>query len=270
MLSIKIFDDSFKHASTMANGHIGIKPKYFEWYRGEEKRDIVIFTDNRLNMIEQSYCHGKINIALLIEPRVIYPKTYEYISYNYEKFDYVLTHHKYLLDLDKRFIYYPYGGTWIHPEDHKIYPKTKNISIIVSNKNKTAGQILRHDIIKLFGNKIDLVCGYGYKPIKYKLDALKDYRYSIVVENCKEETYFTEKLIDCWVTGTIPIYYGCNINGVLPFCNLEDLEETIKICDEKFYNKNDLMIMENFNEAHKFVCIEDWIYENFLRNIINH
>lgn len=45
--------------------------------------------------------------------------------------------------------------------------------------------------------------------IKNKKDALKDYKFSIAIENCVEENYITEKLFDCILTDTTPIYYGC-------------------------------------------------------------
>ena len=32
--------------------------------------------------------------------------------------------------------------------------------------------------------------------------------FSIVIENSIESDYFTEKLLDCFLTGTIPIYVG--------------------------------------------------------------
>ena len=32
--------------------------------------------------------------------------------------------------------------------------------------------------------------------------------FSIAIENASYETYFTEKLLDCFATGTIPVYYG--------------------------------------------------------------
>jgi hypothetical protein len=38
---------------------------------------------------------------------------------------------------------------------------------------------------------------------------LRDYRYSIAIENCSERGYSTEKIADCFLTNTVPIYYGC-------------------------------------------------------------
>jgi hypothetical protein len=36
-----------------------------------------------------------------------------------------------------------------------------------------------------------------------------DYQFSLVIENSRQVNYFSEKLIDCLITKTIPIYWGC-------------------------------------------------------------
>jgi hypothetical protein len=42
-----------------------------------------------------------------------------------------------------------------------------------------------------------------------KFVLFETYQYSLVIENSSQTHYFTEKLIDCLITKTIPIYYGC-------------------------------------------------------------
>lgn len=42
-----------------------------------------------------------------------------------------------------------------------------------------------------------------------KFELFESYEYSFVIENSRQTNYFTEKLIDCLITKTIPIYYGC-------------------------------------------------------------
>jgi hypothetical protein len=32
--------------------------------------------------------------------------------------------------------------------------------------------------------------------------------FSVAIENDNSDTYFTEKLTDCFVMGTVPVYYG--------------------------------------------------------------
>ena len=41
-----------------------------------------------------------------------------------------------------------------------------------------------------------------------KLAGLKDYMFTIVIENVVDDCWFTEKLMDSLLTGTIPIYWG--------------------------------------------------------------
>ena len=46
-------------------------------------------------------------------------------------------------------------------------------------------------------------------PNSSKWDGLEHYSYSIAIENCCKENYFSEKFTDCILAWTIPIYYGC-------------------------------------------------------------
>jgi len=142
------------------------------------------------------------------------------------------------------------------------------ISIISSDKTQTIGHRLRHNIIDKLNNKID-VYGRTYNPIDYKLDGLKDYRFNIVVENTKRDYWFTEKLIDCFVTGTVPIYWGCpsignffNTNGMIIFETLGELEEILNNLTEKDYLNCLDFINENYNLSKKYLLPDDLIYRN--------
>ena len=48
----------------------------------------------------------------------------------------------------------------------------------------------------------------GLFTILDKIDGLKDYCFSFAVENDIVPGYFTEKILDCFMTGTVPIYIG--------------------------------------------------------------
>ena len=58
--------------------------------------------------------------------------------------------------------------------------------------------------------KIDM--GGKYKnnvgPIKDKITFLSSYKFSIAMENTEGDGYISEKIIDSFIAGTIPIYYG--------------------------------------------------------------
>jgi hypothetical protein len=52
--------------------------------------------------------------------------------------------------------------------------------------------------------------GRGINPIDDKWDALQNSKYAIAYENFQNDYYWTEKIIDCFLSYTMPIYYGCN------------------------------------------------------------
>ena len=66
--------------------------------------------------------------------------------------------------------------------------------------------------------------GRGFVAVEHKAEALAQYAFSIAIENSQQDTYFTEKLIDCFSTGTVPIYWGTrkiseyfDMRGVIQF-----------------------------------------------------
>jgi hypothetical protein len=263
---------SFAHAKYGWNGDlINIKSK-IEWNRDFNKSiesDICFFTDMCLHEVDN--VNAKIKIALLLEPYTIFSKSYEFIMIHCAKFDYVLSHNTSFLKYIPNGIYYPHGGTWINEYDWNVYIKNKNISIISSQKTITNGHKLRHKVISQYNNKIDFICGRGYRVINDKLDALKDFRASIVIENCINGDYFSEKLIDCFLTGTIPIYWNdgfiskyFNINGMLIFNNIVELHDILNINIEQFYYNNIKSIVQNFELAKNYTNTETWIYDNIL------
>ncbi len=83
--------------------------------------------------------------------------------------------------------------------------------------------------------------------------------FSITIENSKEDYMFTEKLIDCFLTGTIPIYYGCpsignffNSNGIIMIDSLEDLSTILPTLNEELYNNMRPYIEENYKTAQQY------------------
>ena len=92
--------------------------------------------------------------------------------------------------------------------------------------------------------------------------------YSVTIENDKYETYWSEKILDCFATGTIPIYYGTpditnffNEDGII-FLN-EDFD--IKSLSKEDYQKRMSAIIDNFNKCLNYNIIEDIIYEKWIK-----
>lgn len=180
-------------------------------------------------------------------------------------FDLILAWHPSILSSCENSVLFPFGSCWINESDRSIHEKSKNISIIASNKTGTEGHRLRHEIIG--SNFVDMdVFGRGYKPINDKIIGLKDYRFSLIIENDKTSNWFTEKLIDCLVTGTIPIYWGCsnigdffNTKGFILFNSIEEFKEIIPKLNEDTYNSLSPFTKENYD-----LCLD---YTDFWRRI---
>ncbi len=275
---IKIYDTQFAHSGqgSFGAGDLKLEPDFFNWYRGSAKRgDIIVITESGYHLVDTF--KEPIKILMIIESPLINPDLYKALTFkkNYNKFTYILTFNKDLVKVNpEKFIWYPFGGCWILEEHRKVYPKSKGVSIIASNKRITDGHILRHDAIKSFRDRIQGVYGNGYHFIQSKLEALHEFRYSIVIENDNNDAMFSEKIIDCFLTGVIPIYWGCksiadyfNPTGVLVFNNLAELDQCLITATENYYNNNMAAVNENFIKAAQYALPENWIWENFLKPI---
>ena len=266
MKSIKIDDILFAHAKYSTDYQ---ESKYIDWNRNfiTGNEDIAVYTDGSLSKVNNRV---KYKVGWLLESPAVSTFQHKWIKRNYKVFDIVFTNNRDLLEMDDKFQFVPTGGCWIKPEDQQVYPKSKTISIIASNKNWTDGHAMRQVVIKELGEKID-VYGSGHNPIDYKLDGLKDYMFSIVVENTKKDYYFTEKLIDCFMTGTIPIYWGCpsignyfDSGGMFSFDNIGDLHNILNRLEKNLYDSMFKNIKKNLEMAKEYLIAEDYMFEKYL------
>ena len=261
MKEIQMLDNIFDAEKFMIN-----KPYHdkIQWIKTIKNTDLMVYTDNTLQAVLNT--RYKYNVAWIVESPAFTPHAYKWIKINYDKFDVIFTFDKELLSISDKFILNNIGECWIPQKDQKIWEKKKNISIIASGKNFLPGHKLRHEVIRNFKN-ID-VFGRGYKEIKYKTEGLKDYKFSITIENIKMDYYFTEKLIDVFMTGTIPIYYGCpsvgdffDIRGMLIFNNMYELNNIMNNLTDEKYESMKKYIDINFEKAKKYRFAEDNIYD---------
>lgn len=260
--NIKLKDSAFAHQEYTSPYN---SSKYIIWDRTSDiyENDMVVYTDGNLHGCRPD---NKNNIGWLIEPREFQPHNYEWVENNYHRFAHIWSHDSQILNLPNvKFV--PWGSCWISPEDQKIYEKDKLCNIIASGKNQLKGHRLRHHIINNFAGFDKF--GHGYNPVEHKILALGDYMFSICIENTKYPLYFSEKIIDCFRTGTIPIYWGCerideffNPDGILQFDTFEKFQEIMDNISYEKYKSMELAIKENFELASKYLAIEDWIIEN--------
>lgn len=245
---------------------------------------INLYTD--LNVTD-TLISNKLNIAWLIESPEITSQSYQYILKNNKKFNIVYTFNKILLDQRQNYVFNPLGTTWLHEDYIKIWNKSRLCSIIVSPKLKTSGHLLRNNIKDLIIKNYSYIPIYGKNFIEIKqptidvrsltnekINALKDFKFHIAIENTKEDYYFSEKLIDCFLTGTVPIYYGCpsihkffNIKGIIEFDTTLELKEILDNLNNKLYEDMMPYIKENYEKALQYKDLK--IKDSFLVRYIN-
>ena len=137
--------------------------------------------------------------------------------------------------------------------------------MISSNKSMVPGHRKRLEFVNKFKDQVDLY-GRGFRDLPRKEEGIKDYMFSVAVENAVYDTYFTEKLTDCFATGTIPIFYGCK--GVTEYFNedgiifLDDDFDVSTLTEELYYSKMDA-IKDNFERANNLQVAEDYLYETY-------
>jgi len=210
------FDTKFSSCSD-------IKPVNFEWSLVEG--DYLVHIDHGLFIEPESDFLKKKRFGWTCESSHIISDVVEFLKQKHnvlfdEFYNRIFTHDSSLLELDSRFVYCPNGSNypWIRKSDWNIYEKSKLCSMFCSPKRMTEGHVYRHNVARLVLDKGFDVFGGAHgtprtvgdprNPWNTKLDGIKDYMFNIVIENGVYDSYSTEKLTDCFATGTIPVYWG--------------------------------------------------------------
>ena len=273
MVEIRIFDNlfaQFAKSCTLRDENADVEPTYFKWrnYGIFSSKEPIFFTDSHIADVAKYGPHLNA-IALLLEPECLRNDHYLAAEELKEFYRAILTYDQRLIDGDK---YLPYmkGGSSIEFDKWGLYEKMFDLSIIASHKRGLEGHNLRHQVIERFGEQIDGIWGYGYKPLESKIGGHAPYRYSIVIENCSFPYYFTDQPIDAMCVGTVPIYRGnpqigelFNPDGMILFNTIEDLDVILLQISENDYEQRLPAIKENIEICHKYAIAEDWIWKNY-------
>ena len=266
---INLFDREFRHAYCSVGWKRAEKFEYI--YDQMHWEGITLFTNDSMFIPDLDSVTSSVKVGWLLEPRSIKGHLYNNIGKVEHKFDFILTHDEQLLKNSEKYKFAPVGGCWIERKNYDIYPKTKYTNILASNKNFAPGHKLRHQVIDNLKDDID-VFGRGYNPVEKKEEALRDYMFSINIENSSVKNYFTEKLLDCFAMGTVPVYWGCtNVGdffderGIIGISSVDDVKLIAPTFNEKLYQKMLPYIKNNFELFHQYEITEDWIYEKYFQ-----
>ena len=202
--------------------------------------------------------NAEVKVLVQIEPPSIMDSTGPIID-NHQNFDLILTWNEDLLHLPnaQKFIF---GCCWIEWDSFKEN-KQKVCSFNTSHKGWAPGHQLRKQIWEGLDGAEDL---NGFSIVKHKSPPrtpnknflFETAKYHIVVENEQRNNWVTEKLIDCFASKTIPIYWGAsnigeyfNVDGMIIFNTIEELKDILDNLDEKFYDDRTDIIEENYSKS---------------------
>ncbi len=161
--------------------------------------------------------------ALMQEPYV--RGVFDWIVEGHEQYRHVFTHHLKRRTERKRYIPCQPALPWHVNKSYdelkniRVPDKQKSLSWITSNLASFPGHKVRIDFLAFLQSRafpMDLY-GKGINYIEDKWNGLAPYRYSLAIENSSSPDYWTEKVADCFLSWTVPIYYGCtNLEEYFP------------------------------------------------------
>ena len=234
----------------------------------KKKGDILIFLQiessfiidqHIMKLLSNDEIYQQFDLILTWDERLLKrPKTIKFMSlfkYSWVKFPpiaginpYIKHHYNNIQPLEynnKKFFISTLCGdkNWCpgHKMRHAICSKQKEITI-----PKRFYKPKKTEILKIFDDNIDI------SETRDKSEMF-DCMFHIAVENNRGKDYFTEKLIDCIVSKTVPIYYGCpnigdyfDLNGIIIVNDENDCIAKINKLNKKTYKKMKPYVEKNF------------------------
>jgi hypothetical protein len=229
-----------------------------------------------------------INVLVQNEPPNLYIKFYGMVKECQNKFDLILAYDPRLLAMPQAQEFCAVGS-WV--ENNLPLQKQNQISFIMSSKINGAPYRMRYKILKRYRNAKTMgVFEYKFHRsppmIPSKDPFFINAKFHIACENQDMPNMFTEKLLDCFKTYTVPIYFGChnieqyfNPKGILQFRTIEEFEQIIENLTLETYDEMLPYIKENYELARPYweksvfqrieEQIEKFIIEKFKLNTDN-
>lgn len=125
--------------------------------------------------------------------------------------------------------------------------KEKRISVLCSDKQFTPGHKQRYQFVRQlkqhFGDQLEWF-GRGVQDFKDKWDVLAPYEFSIAIENSVYPHYLSEKISDCFLAYTVPLYFGApNVSKYFDpqsyiQIDLYNIQKTIDVIDNVLTTPN--------------------------------
>lgn len=269
MNKLHIFTNAFNTHSCLHS-----PPTNFEWIFNkypENNEPVVYFDDFIFNYVNDGYTglkYGWLGESSEIINSLIFAITNNLNSFkkSYRK---IYTNDRRLIEKDPDFFAYNPPASnkpWI--EKPSFYEKKHLCSFITSFKSFTSGHVKRLMTFRdVQSNPMFKGHLYGrdYNPLENKIDGLKDYMFSVAMENAVYPKYYTEKVTDCFATATVPVYYGdksiCEDFDNDGIIFLDDLKSFDELTPERYINMLPA-VRRNYDKVLQLKSSDDFLYEN--------
>jgi len=258
------------------------KPRLFDWTDdpAEATADVSVYMGRAI--LEGVDAPGR-KIAWLLESPDI--SAWQRITPAIERdLDRIVSGYEWLLTCDRAFCevhpkiaYHPAAANlpWIPEKQYAIYRKSKLCSMFASNKSMVEGHAYRKRVAAQLEDKLDLfggACGSprigGKRTHPDKSEGMIPYMFQVVLENANIDFYYTEKITDCFATGTVPIYWGStcigelfDTDGILFFADDFDVDSL----SEDLYYEMMPAIRNNFRLVQELEGTDDLLYRKYIR-----
>ena len=235
-----------------------------------ENDHIVIFPYGRTVLTANAQVNCKVSL-IIFEPKAIHARYFNIIPVLRYLYHNILVRDPKLASKYTNVHSLSLANLWVEIDTHRLpdFLKRHGISLIASMKNDLEGHKLRHKLIsfdKSHTHQLLTPLGRAYEQFDDIVTALAPFRYSVIVENCIEPHYFTEKILNCLACKTIPIYWGhesvkqyFDTSNWLFFNDLEDGYEKIKFASSGKHIVSQDKTHENYVQAKS--------YKNFYKRV---
>ncbi len=210
----------------------------------------------------------------------------KFMEKTYHEYDKILTQHP--KNLIKDHVHTQGGAPWFIKKSYtELLSLTDNsahkkdaVSCVTSNltwKPGHADRLALLDSLKELGMEVE-VFGRGIRPMPNddKFEILYPYKYSIAIENSYYDDYWTEKIADCFLSWTMPIYAGApNITDYFPkesmiIINPKKPKEARRIIQEAIKNKAWEKGRDAIQEARELILKEYQFFPLITNHIKQH
>lgn len=212
------------------------------------------------------------DLLMFIEPRSLQKDNYEWAMLNYNRFRYIFTHDSQLQSFAPNAmpIYY-----WRDYEVSRIHWSRKQwgISMICGTKEMCPLHIERMKIADAIKDRVDVLGDYTGPHCSID-EAYTYYKFAVVIENYRDDWWFTEKLLNAFSHETVPIYYGArkidqifNPKGIIQVNSLWDIPDIVDILLEdgldNTYQKMLPAIQDNKYNVLRYADFEDYFFSEY-------